>query len=171
MGSSQKSSDCSEVGIKRLLKDYKALVDHGKDQGIVVRLVDGDITTWEAMITGPENTAWEGGLFRMKLQFDKNFPIEPPTVRFLTPMFHPNIYVDGRVCMSILKSEWSPSLSIESLLVSIQSLLSDPNPKSAANGEAGVLFVEDPNAYYKRVMEYVEASLTFEDSSDCDEDD
>lgn len=163
----------SDMFLRRLHKDYKDIVDHGKEQGIMVRLDHRDITSWTAVITGPENTPWEGGLFRLAIKFSERFPVQPPVIKFITPVFHPNIYVDGVVCMSTLKSEWSPCLSTESLLLSIQSLLSDPNPDSAANGDAARVFRENPNEYYKRAHDSVEQSLAEAEnsSSESSEDD
>ena len=66
-------------------------------------------------------------------------------------MFHPNVYVDGRICIDILKSQWSPIFDIGHILISIQSLLSDPNPDSPANPEASKLFQEDRREYNRRV--------------------
>lgn len=149
----------NELSVKRLQKDYQDIIVNGKDHGILVRLIRGDLLSWEAVITGPEDTPWEGGLFRLTLHFSESYPLHPPEVRFVTPVFHPNVYVDGRVCLSILQTFWSPSLSVQSVLLSLQSLLSDPNPSSSANGEAGALLLKNPNEYYKRVLESVEASV------------
>jgi len=162
-------SGSKEFSVKRLQKDYQDIVANGRDHGILVRLSNGDLLSWEAVITGPEDTPWEGGLFRLTLHFSESFPIRPPEVRFVTPVFHPNIYVDGRVCLSILQSSWSPSLSVQSVLLSLQSLLSDPNPNSSANAEAGALLLKNPNEYCKRVLDSVEASV-LNDESFCSDD-
>lgn len=161
----------NELNVKRLQKDFQDIIVNGKDHGILVRLSRGDLLSWEAIITGPEDTPWEGGLFRLKLKFSDSYPLLPPEVRFLTPIFHPNVYVDGRVCLSILDSFWSPSLSVQSVLLSLQSLLSDPNPRSSANAEAGGLLVNNPNEYYRRVLDSVEASVLDDDNFLSDDED
>jgi len=85
-------------------------------------------------------------------------------------MFHPNIYMDGQICLDILQNQWSPIYDISAILTSIQSLLTDPNPNSPANMEAAQLWNENRDQYNKRVMEVVEA--TFEsDGEDMDDED
>ena len=80
-------------------------------------------------------------------------------VKFKTSMFHPNIYTDGGICLDILQNQWSPIYDVAAVLISIQSLLGEPNPNSPANGEAARMFVNDKREYNKRVREVVEASL------------
>ena len=94
----------------------------------------------------------------MTLEFTEEYPSKPPAVRFLTPMFHPNIYSDGKICLDILQNQWSPTYDITAVLTSIQSLLSDPNPASPANAEASQLFDRDRREYNRRVREVVGAS-------------
>ena len=112
----------------------------------------------EAIIFGPDDTEWEGGVFRLLVEFGEKFPSEPPKVRFLTKMFHPNIYADGAICLDILQNQWSPIYDISAILTSIQSLLTDPNPQSPANSEASKLYVENKGEYNRRVKAVVEES-------------
>ena len=108
------------------------------------------------MIRGPKDTPYEDGNFELILRFNSDYPIKPPSVQFLTPMFHPNIYRDGKICLDIIQSkEWSPSQNIRTILISIISLLEDPNPSSPANGEAAKLYNEDRLAYNIKVKEYI----------------
>ncbi len=79
-------------------------------------------------MAGPSGTAYEGGLFRLELFLPGEYPMCAPKVRFLTKMYHPNIDKLGRICLDILKDKWSPALQIRTLLISIQALLSAPNP-------------------------------------------
>ena len=97
---------------------------------------ENDMMVCEALIFGPDDTEWEGGVFRLLMTFPEKFPNEPPTVKFLTTMFHPNIYANGDICLDILGKSWSPLMDCVSVLTSIQLLLSDPNPDSPANSEA-----------------------------------
>lgn len=79
-------------------------------------------------IAGPSDSAYEGGLFRLELFLPADYPMAPPKVRFLTKIYHPNIDKLGRICLDILKDKWSPALQIRTVLLSIQALLSAPNP-------------------------------------------
>ena len=111
-----------------------------------------------AVIFGPDDTPWEGGTFKLSLTFTEDYPNKAPQVKFITKMFHPNIYADGAICLDILQNQWSPIYDIAAILTSIQSLLNDPNPNSPANAEAARLWQENRREYAKRVKEVVEAS-------------
>ena len=91
-------------------------------------------------------------------------------VKFLSKIFHPNVYVDGNICLDILRSQWSPIYDVAAILTSIQSLLSDPNPASPANAEASQLYETNRIEYNKRVREIVEESWAdMEDDEDDEE--
>lgn len=90
--------------------------------------VDDDIFHWEGSIMGPTETVYEGGIFNLDIQFPKNYPFKPPKVRFKTKIYHPNINSGGFICLDIFKDNWSPALTISKVLLSICSLLTDPNP-------------------------------------------
>lgn len=86
-------------------------------------------------------------------------------VRFLSAIFHPNVYSDGKICLDILQNQWSPIYDISAILTSIQSLLSDPNPASPANAEASQLYERDRREYNNRVRGVVEKSWVDESAS------
>ena len=100
--------------------------------GVTGAPMDTNIMLWQAVIFGPDDTPWEGGTFKLVLEFTEDYPNKAPQVRFLTKMFHPNIYNDGQICLDILQNQWSPIYDISAILTSIQSLLCDPNPASPA---------------------------------------
>jgi len=91
-------------------------------------LNDDDIYEWVATIHGPEDSPYSGGLFKLKIHFSTEYPFKPPQIRFITKIYHPNINSSGAICLDILKSSWSPALTISKVLLSICSLLTDPNP-------------------------------------------
>jgi len=117
-----------------------------------------NLMVWKAVIIGPQDTAWEGGTFKLLLEFSEEYPIKAPTVRFTTRIFHPNIYNDGTICLDVLQNQWSSIFDVQAILTSVQSLLCDPNPESPANSEAARLFVDNRRAYMRRVREVVEKS-------------
>ena len=94
----------------------------------------------------------------LTLEFNEEYPTKPPTVKFNTSIFHPNVYSDGKICLDILSNQWSSIFDVHVVLESIQSLLADPNPNSPANAEAARLYVENKKEYKKRVLECVENS-------------
>ena len=126
--------------------------------GISAAPQDNNILSWSAVIFGPDDTPWDGGTFKLTLTFTEDYPNKPPVVKFVSTLFHPNVYTDGSICLDILQNQWSPIYDISAILTSIQSLLCDPNPNSPANSEAARLFAENRREYYKRVKEVVEAS-------------
>ncbi|CAB4062378.1 UBE2A [Lepeophtheirus salmonis] len=111
---------------------------------------------WNAVIFGPHDTPFEDGTFKLTMEFSEEYPNKPPLVKFLSKMFHPNIYADGGICLDILQNRWSPTYDVSAILTSIQSLLSDPNPNSPANSMAAQLFKENRREYEKRVKACVE---------------
>ncbi len=87
-----------------------------------------DIMQWEATLMGPTASVYEGGVFKLNIIFPADYPFKPPKVKFETPIYHPNINASGGICLDILKDNWSPALTISKVLLSICSLLDDPNP-------------------------------------------
>jgi len=142
---------------RRLLRDFKRL-QNDPPSGVTGAPMDTNIMLWQAVIFGPDDTPWEGGTFKLILEFTEDYPNKAPQVRFLTKMFHPNIYNDGQICLDILQNQWSPIYDISAILTSIQSLLCDPNPASPANSEASRLYNENRREYNRRVREIVEQS-------------
>lgn len=69
-----------------------------------------------------------GGTFKLLLEFSEEYPSKAPQVKFVSKIFHPNVYADGKICLDILQNQWSPIYDVAAILTSIQSLLSDPNP-------------------------------------------
>ena len=142
--------------IKRLSRELtKIKEDADKLDGIVIDEPQ-DILIWNAKIKGPPNTPYEEGDFDIMLKFDIDYPKRPPSVKFLIPIYHPNIYRDGKICIDILQNEWTPAQNVRTILYSIRSLLMDPNPASPANREAAELYNKDRIAYENKVKEYIQ---------------
>ncbi|KAI4291392.1 ubiquitin-conjugating enzyme E2 A [Pancytospora philotis] len=142
---------------RRLLKDL-SVIEKSKSDAIFAQPLEDDMLTWVAVIVGPPGSAYENGTFSLILTFDESYPNHPPEVSFISKLFHPNVYANGDLCLDIIKSRWSPSYDVMGVLLSIQSLLDDPNVKSPANPEAAQLYENDSEAYRARVRESVEAS-------------
>ena len=91
-------------------------------------LVGDDLYHWRSILIGPEGTPYEGGTFELDIHFPSNYPFKPPKCDFKTKIYHPNINAAGSICVDILRDNWSPALTISKVLISICSLLNDPNP-------------------------------------------
>lgn len=122
------------------------------------------------MVINPDS-AFNGGYFKAEMVFTEEYPYQPPKFRFLIPIYHPNIYPDGQLCISILhrpgedlmsgeeaSERWSPLQGVESVLRSVLLLLDDPEINSPANVDASVMYRDQRPAYVKRAQETVERS-------------
>lgn len=87
-----------------------------------------DIYNWDATLMGPAGSVYEGGVFQLSIIFPNNYPFKAPKIKFVTRIYHPNINSAGGICLDVLKDQWSPALTISKILLSICSLLDDPNP-------------------------------------------
>ncbi|EFE41285.1 ubiquitin conjugating enzyme (UbcH), putative [Trichophyton verrucosum HKI 0517] len=88
---------------------------------------DGNLLSWTATIDGPDDTPYQKLTFKLSFSFPTNYPYAPPTVLFKTPIYHPNVDFSGRICLDILKEKWSAVYNVQSVLLSLQSLLGEPN--------------------------------------------
>jgi len=145
------------------MRDFKFL-QRDPPMGVQGAPSDNNIMIWDAVIYGPAETPFEDGTFKLQIEFSEEYPNKPPKVRFMSKMFHPNVYNDGQICLDILQNRWSPTYDVSSILTSIQSLLDEPNPNSPANAEAAQLFQENRREYERRVGDIVEKSWM-----DCDD--
>ena len=90
--------------------------------------INDDLYYWQATIMGPEGSPYQGGLFFLDINFPTDYPFKPPKIYFRTKIYHPNISSNGSICLDILKDQWSPALTVAKVILSICSLLTDPNP-------------------------------------------
>ncbi|KDD75749.1 ubiquitin-conjugating enzyme [Helicosporidium sp. ATCC 50920] len=96
--------------------------------GISAAPSDDNLRYFNVIIQGPQSSPYEGGVFRLELFLPEDYPMAAPKVRYLTRIYHPNVDKLGRICLDILKDKWSPALQIRTVLLSIQALMSAPNP-------------------------------------------
>tara|TARA_Y100000780_G_C13383989_1_gene301571 strand:- start:19 stop:474 length:456 start_codon:yes stop_codon:yes gene_type:complete len=113
-----------------------------------------DIFQWHATIVGPALSPFEGGVFALNVVFPRDYPFKPPNVRFQTRVYHPNVNDSGGICLDILKDAWSPALTISKVLLSICSLLTDPNCDDPLVMEIANLYRRDRAAYNARAADF-----------------
>lgn len=106
-----------------------------------------DMYKWQATIMGPADSPYAGGVFYLRIDFPADYPFRPPRVVFITRIYHCNINGGGGICLDVLKDQWSPALTISKLLLSICSMLSDPNPDDPLEPEIADLFKEDRESH------------------------
>ncbi len=206
---------------RRLLQEYRALTNNPPEGITAGPVSEDDLLYWEALIQGPEGTPFEGGVFPAELRFPKDYPLAPPTMKFLGEVWHPNgtsapflplsslrnrvshvcppsvvlcssdnasrighgqirltllrvtaVYPSGLVCISILhppgddpnhyehaSERWSPIQSVEKILISVMSMLAEPNDESPANVEAAKMWRERRGEYEQKVRDGVRRML------------
>jgi len=137
----------------RILKETQKLSTE-KVPGIDVEPDPKNYKHFFVKILGPSNTPYEGGIFKAELLLTDDYPMTAPKVVFNTKIYHPNIDNLGRICLDILKDKWSPALQIRSVLLSIQALLSSPNPDDPLNTEAAKHWKNDELNALKKAKEY-----------------
>lgn len=116
---------------------------------------DGDsVNHWNATIIGPENTPYAGGTFYLDIKFTDDYPFKPPKMNFKTKVYHPNIDRNGSICLDILKQQWSPALTMDKVLLSICSLLEDPNPDDPLDTDSANLYKNDRPAFDEKARKW-----------------
>ncbi len=151
--------------IKVILKNYEIFNKDPVD-GVSIEFNDENPFEWKMLLQGPKDSPYEYGLYKVVCKFPQNYPNYPPEVTFKSEIFHPNIYSNGKVCISILhppgddkynyesaEERWRPVHTINSILLSIISLLSSPNDESPANIDAAKMLRDDPEKFQKVVNE------------------
>lgn len=165
----------SKMAVKRLLQEFRELTTNGVDTIVAGPITEDDLFRWEAVIEGPTDTPFDGGMFHATLTFPNDYPLSPPVMRFTTEIWHPNVYKDGTVCCSILHSpsdpfyaehelpseQWSPIQSVEKILLSVVSMLAEPNDQSPANVDASIQYRQHRAAFNAKVDELVRKSIGF----------
>ncbi|XP_047512366.1 ubiquitin-conjugating enzyme E2 S [Pieris napi] len=145
---------CPQVlrGVARELRRLAA----NPPSGIKLLLRDDDLTDVVALIDGPAETPYAGGVFRVRLVLGREFPTVPPRAYFLTRVFHPNVSSAGEVCVNTLKRDWRPELGLEHALLAVKCLLIAPNPDSALNADAAALLRDRYDDYFARAKLYTD---------------
>ena len=156
------------MALKRLMNEYKNIK---KDPNYYysVNPSEENFLQWNFNIIGPSDTIYEGGIFTGSIIFNENYPIRAPKVNF-NKIIHPNVHHNGDVCISILHEgsdswgyendveRWNPSHGVDSIMISIISMLSDPNFDSPANVDSSVLWKNNPKEYKKIIYSLVSES-------------
>jgi ubiquitin-conjugating enzyme E2 D len=106
-----------------------------------------DMFRWQATLLGPTESPYENGVFFLEINFPAEYPYKPPRIHFTTKIYHPNINSNGGICLDILKDQWSPALTISKVLLSICSLLNDPNPDDPLVPSIAELYIRNKERY------------------------
>ena len=158
---------------RRLLKEFE-MINNEKELGLSASFVTTPegvqlLDVWDIFFDGQEGTLYSGYRIHARMKFPMQYPYQPPSFEFISPIFHPNVYEDGKICISILHTDqdeiintdianctWTPGLNVTTVCISINSLLNEPNIYSPANVDASKLFRDDREQYEKMVRSQLE---------------
>ena len=132
---------------KRILQEIKELQNNDSDNVTAGPVSEDNIFCWSATLIGPKDSPYEGGIFLLDIRFPDDYPFKPPKINFQTKIFHPNINSGGSICLDILNSQWSPALTLSKTLLSISSLLTDPNPDDPLVSSIANMYKSDREKY------------------------
>lgn len=153
--------------ISRLMGEIRHLVKTPPEGIQYVESDENSVSEVHAIISGPEETPFVGGNFRIKLIISSDYPNSPPKGYFLTKIFHPNVANNGDICVNTLKKDWTPDVTLTHVLQVIRCLLIVPFPESSLNDEAGKLFMESYEEYAARARIVTEVHALPNDTSNA----
>ncbi|CAG8512671.1 7045_t:CDS:2 [Ambispora gerdemannii] len=130
------------MALKRINKELRDL-GHDPPSSCSAGPIGDDLFHWQATIMGPADSPYSGGVFFLAIHFPTDYPFKPPKVNFTTRIYHPNINSNGSICLDILRDQWSPALTISKVLLSICSMLTDPNPEHPYT-RIQISYLDDP---------------------------
>lgn len=126
--------------------------------GVSAWPIDDNMTNLEAQIQGPSDSPYAEGTYTLSVQIPDRYPFEPPRVRFLTPIYHPNIDNDGRICLDTLKMQpqgtWSPSVNINTVLLTIRMLMQTPNADDGLVPEITEEYKRDVGLWRRKALDH-----------------
>jgi len=145
--------------IQRLTKELNEIHENEADcaEISIDQYDDSNLFLWKAIIFGPSDSPYENGVFELKIDIPPEYPFKPPKITFITKIFHPNINPQsGAICLDILAANWTPTLTIKKTLLSISSLMAEPNPLDPLYPEAAILYKTNIETYNNTVRNWVE---------------
>lgn len=141
--------------VRRLARELEECQKLKEETGIIVEPTnEADLTEWTAYLPGPEDSPYYGYIYPLSIQIPDNFPMRPPLINFKIKVYHPNVGSGGSICLDILGEQWSPVLTLPKIILSISSLLTDPNPKSPLNSSAGRKYQVDYESFCEEVKSF-----------------
>ena len=129
--------------LRRIRKEIEDMKKNPPDNCSAGPTDEKDLFTWRATIVGPEGSPYHGGIFNLSINIPADYPFKAPKIVFTTKIYHCNVNSNGAICLDILKDNWSPALTISKALLSICSLMDDPNPNDPLVPDIANLFVKD----------------------------
>ncbi|UJR22976.1 hypothetical protein I4U23_026003 [Adineta vaga] len=148
------------MALKRITKELQDLQREPPANVSAGPVQSNDMFTWQATILGPSDSPYQSGVFFLSISFPTDYPFKPPKITFTTKIYHPNINSNGAICLDILRSNWSPALTISKVLLSICSLLCDPNPDDPLVPEIARQYKQDRDGYNSTARHWTQKYAT-----------
>ena len=142
------------MSLKRIQNELKDINKNPPSNCSAGPVNESNLFSWNATIMGPENTPYHNGVFYLKIDFPMDYPFRAPKIIFITKIYHCNINFSGGICLDILKDKWSPALSISKVLISICSMLDDPNPNDPLVSEIANLLTKNKKLHDDNAREW-----------------
>ncbi len=141
------------AAVARLRREHTGLINDCSVGVNAEPVSEDNLLHWQAVILGPPWSDYEGGTYYLEFKYLEVYPFNPPSVRFLTPILHPNVNSkSGHIC---LMEDWTAGLFITPLLVMIQALMSKPQPHNPMDVELSKLYLVNRKAYQDMVRKHV----------------
>jgi ubiquitin-protein ligase len=139
--------------LRRIHNEVKELKQQLNEESkmFMIDMIDDNIYHWRATLFGPTGSLYEGYEFEVDIKLPDNYPYSPLTVKFITKIQHVNVNNDGDICLNVLKTEWTPSQTIYSILISLILLMSQPNPDDPFNSDLAELYRTNKHDYEKKI--------------------
>ncbi|CAD6197567.1 unnamed protein product [Caenorhabditis auriculariae] len=150
------TSNMASIAFSRLQRECKEVVTNSEiaETGIMIEILNERLTDIKGQIRGPPDTPYEGGLFDLDIHIPENYPFTPPKIKFTTKIWHPNVSSQtGTICLDILKDQWAASLTLRTVLLSIQALMCTPEPKDPQDAVVARQYI-DSHTLFKSTAEY-----------------
>ena len=142
------------MALKRLQKELKDVRKGDMGNVSAGPVDDTDLFHWSATIIGPDGSSYKDGIFLLDIVFPSDYPFKPPRVTFKTKVYHPNINDSGGICLDILRDQWTPAFTVTKLLLSISSLLTDPNPDHPLKPDVAMQLKQNPALFHQTAREW-----------------
>eukprot|EP00440_Ansanella_granifera_P039907 gb/GFBE01043282.1/.p1 GENE.gb/GFBE01043282.1/~~gb/GFBE01043282.1/.p1 ORF type:complete len:204 (+),score=44.65 gb/GFBE01043282.1/:1-612(+) len=151
---------------KRLEKELQDIRALGESSQVNADTINGDLQHWKAVLKGPDGTPYAGGVFNINVEIPPDYPYNPPKMKFDTKIWHPNISSQtGAICLDVLGKEWSPALTIRTALLSIQALLSSPEPDDPQDAEVAEMYKHNKELFHQTAKYWTETFASESKSS------
>ncbi|KAK9460258.1 ubiquitin-conjugating enzyme/RWD-like protein [Lipomyces oligophaga] len=145
----------NSIQLKRIRKEMLDISKVSSETFTAGPKSDADLLNWEVKLYGPKDTPYEGGEFLLDLILPPGYPFHPPTLKFVTDIFHPNVLPGGAICIPMLKTDqWKPACKLLTIIDIAVNLLAHPSEEDAIEGDAADLYKRDRQKYEKTAREW-----------------